>query len=404
MKRLVAALLSGMMAMSLVACGETEQRVENAEEAFHTRYTIHDDNTIYFGLFQPLTGDTSSVGIVETQTVQYANEVRPTVTVGDTEYRIKLDIQDNQSDKTVAVTAAQKLIDDGVVAVVGAVGSGFCIAAASYFDEAQIPAMATTSSNINVTLGNDYYFRTCYNDLFQGRVLAHWAYNNGYTEVATINNIGLDYTSGLVKSFSDEFTSLGGTIVRKESFQTNESDFRAILTNIKYSGVDAVFAPVLLDYATLLVNQAADLGVDVQWIGSDTWVNDLFVQNCGENAEGVVADTFYVEGADPEFDATYKEWLHEDPARLLNNYNSDAISSQNACGYDAYMLLCDAIEAADSLDGKDIRDALRNLDVEEGYVCGRYRFDENGDSIKDAGYMVRFVDGDWQFIGTESVD
>lgn len=405
MKRLLAALLSGMMAISLMACGEQQaERIEEAEEEFHTRYTVHDGNTIYVGVFEPQTGEMGASGVMETQAFQYANEIRPTVTVDGKEYRIRLDVQDNQSDKTVSVTAAQKLIDDGVVAILGGVGSSLCIAASSYFEEAQIPAISPTSSNINITRGNDYYFRTCYDDLFQGRVLAHWAYDNGYTKVATINNIGNDYTSGLIKTFADEYILLGGTIVHEESFQANESDFRAILTNIKYSGVDAVFAPTQLIYASLLINQAADLGMDVQWIGGDAWSGDVILQNCGENAEGVVCDVFYAEGGNPDFDTRYKEWLNGDPDRLRNNMNSDKIIGQNACGYDSYMLLCDAIETADSLDGEAIRNALINRDSDEEYVCGRYRFDENGDAIRNTGYMVRVVDGAWQYIGTASVD
>ena len=62
---------------------------------------------------------------------------------------------------------------------------------------------------------------------------ADWAIDQGYTEIATIDNIGNEYTSGLVQTFKDEYEAKGGTIVTAETFQTNESDFKAILTNIK---------------------------------------------------------------------------------------------------------------------------------------------------------------------------
>ena len=395
MKKSFAIALSCMLMASLVGCGSSSSSTSSTGGA--------SGDTIKIGIFEPKTGENGGGGAQEELAIAYANYVRPTVTVGGKEYKIELDWQDNQSDKTVAVTAAQKLIADGVVGVVGGYGSGVCIAAGSYFADAQIPAIGTSCTNANVTLGNDYYFRACYLDPFQGEVMANWAYSNGYTEVATIDNIGNEYTSGLVKTFTDSFTALGGTVVDAETFQTNESDFKAILTNIKNSGVKAVFAPTDYLYAPLLLNQAHDLGLDVQWIAGDTWYSNVLIQDAGDNANGVVADTFYSEGGNPEFDEGFKAWLNEDSSRTAANLDTDAIVGNHAVSYDAYMLLCDAIEAADSLDGPAIRDALASLQAEDGFACGPYSFDANGDAVKDTSYICQITDGAWEYQSTETV-
>ncbi|MBR1622666.1 MAG: ABC transporter substrate-binding protein, partial [Pseudobutyrivibrio sp.] len=182
MKKTFVIALSCMLMASLVGCGSSSSSTSSTGGA--------SGDTIKIGIFEPKTGENGGGGAQEELAIEYANYVRPTVTVGGKEYKIELDWQDNQSDKTVAVTAAQKLISDGVVGVVGGYGSGVCIAAGSYFADAQIPAIGTSCTNANVTLGNDYYFRACYLDPFQGEVMANWAYSNGYTEVATIDNIG----------------------------------------------------------------------------------------------------------------------------------------------------------------------------------------------------------------------
>lgn len=395
MKKSFAIALSCMLMASLVGCGSSSSSTSSTGGA--------SGDTIKIGIFEPKTGENGGGGAQEELAIAYANYVRPTVTVGGKEYKIELDWQDNQSDKTVAVTAAQKLIADGVVGVVGGYGSSVCIAAGSYFADAQIPAIGTSCTNANVTLGNDYYFRACYLDPFQGEVMANWAYSNGYTEVATIDNIGNEYTSGLVKTFTDSFTALGGTVVDAETFQTNESDFKAILTNIKNSGVKAVFAPTDYLYAPLLLNQAHDLGLDVQWIAGDTWYSNVLIQDAGDNANGVVADTFYSEGGNPEFDEGFKAWLNEDSSRTAANLDTDAIVGNHAVSYDAYMLLCDAIEAADSLDGPAIRDALASLQAEDGFACGPYSFDANGDAVKDTSYICQITDGAWEYQSTETV-
>ncbi|MCR5776323.1 MAG: ABC transporter substrate-binding protein [Lachnospiraceae bacterium] len=400
MKKFIAVILCGLMTISLTACGSSS----SASAAGAASASAQDGDTITIGVFEPKTGENGGGGAQEELGIEYANSVRPTVTVGGKEYKVVLDWQDNQSDKTVAVTAAQKLIADGAVGVVGGYGSGVCIAAGSYFADAKIPAIGTSCTNANVTLGNDYYFRACYLDPFQGEVMANWAYDNGYTEVATIDNIGNEYTSGLVKTFTDAFTKLGGSIIDSESFQTNESDFKAILTNIKNSGAKAVFAPTDYLYAPLLLNQAADLGLDVQWISGDTWYSNVLIKDAGENANGVVADTFYSEGGNEEFDKGFKEWINADASRKATNLDSDAIVGNHAVCYDSYMLMLDAIEAADSFDGSAIRDSLASLNASEGFACGPYTFDANGDAVKDTSYICVIDNGAWIYQSTEKVE
>ena len=78
---------------------------------------------------------------------------------------------------------------------------------------------------------------------------------------------------------------------------------------------------------------------------------------CRDNANGVVADTFYAEGGNSEFDTGFKEWLQADSSRMTTNLDSDAIVGNHAVAYDAYMVLMDAIESANSLDGAAIHEA-----------------------------------------------
>ncbi|MCI6756307.1 MAG: ABC transporter substrate-binding protein [Lachnospiraceae bacterium] len=406
-KNLMSILLAGVIAGSLVGCGSSggsSASTSTAGTAGTQAAAAPSGDSVTVGIFEPKTGENGGGGAQEELGIEYANSVRPTVKVGGKDYTVKLDWQDNQSDKTVAATAAQKLISDGVVGVIGGYGSGVCIAAGSYFSDAKIPAIGTSCTNANVTLGNDYYFRTCYLDPFQGKVMANWAYDNGYKEVATIDNIGNEYTSGLVKTFTDAFTALGGTVKDAETFQTNESDFKAILTNVKNSGVKAVFAPTDYLYAPLLLNQAADLGLSVQWIAGDTWYSNVLIKDAGDNANGVVADTFYSEGGNADFDKGFKEWINADASRKATNLDSDAIVGNHAVAYDAYMVLLDAIEAADSFDGTRIRDAIASMDASDGFACGPYKFDENGDAIKNTSYICTIKDGAWTFQSEETVD
>ena len=385
-QKVMATLMGGAMTLGmLTGCGSSNSS------------TAADSNTIKIGVFEPKTGENGSGGAQEELGIEYANSVRPTVTVDGKTYNIELDWQDNQSDKTVAATAAQKLIADKCVGIIGSYGSGVCIAAGTYFADAKVPAIGTSCTNTNVTLGNDYYFRVCYLDPFQGTAMADWAVENGYTKVATIDNIGNEYTSGLVATFKTEFLAQGGTIVAEETFQTNESDFKAILTNIKSSGAEAVFAPTDYVYAPLLLNQAADLGLDIQWIAGDTWYNPVITTDAGANAEGLVIDTFYAEGGNADFDKGFKEWLNADGSRKEMNLGTDDIIGNQVMGYDAYMCMLDAIEAANSLDGEKIQAALVAMDKQD-CIGGPVQFDENGDAKKDTTYICEVQNGAFTYI------
>ena len=86
------------------------------------------DNIIKIGVYEPASGDSGAGGKQETLGVQYANFKTPTVTIGDTEYKVELVMADNGSSTDKAPSAAQKLVSANVSVVLGSYGSGVSIA------------------------------------------------------------------------------------------------------------------------------------------------------------------------------------------------------------------------------------------------------------------------------------
>lgn len=365
------------------------------------------DDVIKIGLFEPLTGENGGGGTQEAQGAQYANEIRPTVTIDGTEYTVELDIVDNKSDKTEGVTAAQKLVSDGVVAVIGSYGSGVSIAAGPTFADAKIPAIGASCTNPQVTSGCEYYFRVCFLDPFQGSVMAQYAFDEGYTKVATIEQLGDDYSAGLANFFKKQFAALGGEIVTEQTFQTNQSDFKAILTEVKASGAEAIFAPSSIATAPLIIKQARELGIDAVIMAGDTWYNTTIIDNAGaENCEGMAVSTFFDEADESsqvviDFVKGYKEWLNADSSRIEKNGGNDAVVGNVALCYDAYNVICDALEAANTTDGEALKAAISEVEMEG--VTGMITFDEIGDANKDAAYIDLVKDGKFEFLKQVSV-
>ena len=131
--------------------------------------------TVKIGVFEPASGDNGAGGKQEVLGIEYANSVAPTVDIGGETYNVELVEVDNQSSTDKAVTAAQELVSKKVSVVLGSYGSGVSIAAASTFADAGLPAIGVSCTNSAVTEGQDYYFRTCFLDPFQGSVMADFA-------------------------------------------------------------------------------------------------------------------------------------------------------------------------------------------------------------------------------------
>lgn len=249
-----------------------------------------------------------------------------------------------------------------------------------------------------VTQGNDFYFRACYIDPFQGTVMANYAVQQGAKKAAIITQNGDDYSIGLGSFFKQAFIKLTGdenSIVSENVFQTNEQDFNAILTNVKAADPDVIFAPSSIATAPLIIKQARALGIKSLIMGGDTWENEAIIKVAGSDAEGVVLSTFFDEN-----DSSATEEAKKFVKGYKEEFGSDAIiPAVAALGYDSYRLMLDAIERAGSTDGESIRKALTETKDFEG-VTGIINFDENGNAEKNVAVIKTVKDGSFVYYDT----
>ncbi len=397
MKKFLSLALAALMtAGCLVGCGSAKKTPDGIAV---------EGDTIKVGVFEPVTGENGGGGSQEVLGIRYANKQVPSVTIGDKEYKIELVEVDNQSDKTAAVTAASQLITSGVVAVLGSYGSGVSIAAGATFESAGVPAIGCSCTNPQVTLGNDFYFRVCFLDPFQGTVMANYAYaTKGCQKAYVIYQNGDDYSTGLANYFMQAFK---GEVVGQSTFNTNESDFNAYITAAKAANPDVVFVPSSIQTASLFIKQAREAGLDCAIMAGDTWENQTIIDNAGkDNATNVYLSTFFDEndsGA-ADFVKGYKEFLNSDNANLTLNGGNDVVAAVSALGYDAYMTLVEALKKVDpaNVNSVAIRDALKTVSFTG--VTGSISFDENGDAKKDTAFIKEMADGAFKFLGTQKTD
>lgn len=402
MKKFVSIMLALAMSMSLAACG-ADSSSDTSSDSQSSSDAASGEKVVKIGVFEPATGDSGAGGKQEMLGMQYANHMTPTVDIGGETYKVELVYADNGSDSAKAPTAASELVSKDVSLVLGTYGSSCAMAGGPIFGEAGLAAIGVTCTNPGVTAGNDYYFRICFLDPFQGTVLANFAMEKFQAKTAyLLGEAGNEYDQGLINFFEQAFTAAGGKVI-KDAFPTNNSDFNSYLNKAKAEGADVIFTPVSIAYATQIISQAASLGIDIPFLGSDTLDDNMVLEAAKGTDVQLYVSTFYQEGGNPEFDAGIKEYINTASGALEANGGNDTVAAVSAMGYDAYYVALEAIKAADSVDPAAIKAAL--WDVEHDGVSGHIAFDdENGDAVRDTAYIKHSTnDGAWELETQQTV-
>jgi len=318
--------------------------------------------TIKVGFVAQMTGPDSYIG--QAAKVALEDEVKAINEKGGIQgYTVELITYDSRSEIPDAVAAAKRLMEqDKVNAIIGPEWSGAAIPIATMATTAKIPVVATTASNVKVTVDDNdkvhpYMFRTCFIDPYQGYALADFAYKElGKTKAAFITDVTSAYSVGVQNFFENHFKELGGEIVAKEGYQANDTEFRAQISKVAESGADLLVVPTgtYRDIA-LIAKQATALGLDIQYLGVDGWVADELLSMAGPELEGAFLSSG-VSTESPEFqdfNAAFEK-AHGQKASVYAYYALDALKMiEYAAG--------EAIKKVGSPEPTAIRDAMETM-------------------------------------------
>lgn len=291
---------------------------------------------------------------------------------------------DSKGNNTEAVNAYNKLVDeDKVVALFGGVVSGESIAIGSASQSFKTPIISPSATALDFTLTGDNVFRGCFTDPFQAKVLGQFAYNDLQAKnLAIIYDTGSDYSKGLTENFVKEYTALGGKVLANEGYNSGDVDFSAQLTKIAATNPDVLFVPNYYKDVALIVSQARSLGINAQILGGDGWDGVLAVVEDAKLLDGAIFVNHYA----PD-DEDVIAWFEAYKAKYGVDANSFAILA-----YDTMGVLLASLENSD-LSSESIISSLKNISYDG--ILGNLKFDENGDPIKDLGYIV-IKDGKYQ--------
>ena len=385
-------LIAMLVTCLTVLCGCTTW--DNFKAAFIDKQDK--ETTIQIGVLEPVTGADSKAAEDEIRGIQLANKVHPNVNGK----LISLVFSDDKSDIDAAETAAKTLVDKKPVVILGSYGNVLSLAASPYIKEAKIPAIAITNTNPLVTVNNPYYYRVCYVTSNQGDLLARYILESENENVAGVllpadNDVALAEATAFTDRMKAE-TENEDSIAFYEEYTTGAKDFSDVLTKLAKSKVDKVILPGDYTDAANIINQAADMGLKVTFLGDSQWENEEFLKMLNDNvkAENIAFVQFFssdnkgVEGeaVTKERQSFLKAYAEEYGA---NSEPSDAM----ALGYDAYFVAVDAIDKApDKATSEEVNAILADPKYSFEGATGLINFNQNGDPIKTA-YITTWQNG-----------
>lgn len=352
----------------------------NFKEAF-LQQKKSSDVTIQIGIYEPMSGADSDAAKAEIKGIELAHEVYPNIG-GKI---VELVYSDNSSDIDAAETAINNLISKKPDIILGSYGSVYSMIAGKPVNDAKIPAIAITNDNPLVTKNYPYYFRVCYVDSNQGDLLAKYVLEQKQETTAGVlipNND--DVAMAMATTFVDRIeaeTENEDAITAYETYKPGQKDFTKPLKAIQESGVKSVLLPGDSADSANIINQAADMGLDVMFLGPTDWSSKEFRSELSSSVskEHLAFVNFF----------TADDTINQESEKFLEAYHEKYGKDKEpedsvALGYDAYLIAINAVnDAGNDPSGNDIRKVLASAKEFQG-ASGNITFNTEGDPLRSA--------------------
>lgn len=381
-KRLVPALILVLVLVFVLSSCTTYNSFKGT---FIDRNVAESEPTITIGVFEPVTGRNAARGTEELKGIELANSIYNNVDG----YKVVLSKVDTQSSVSAAKTAVQGLIEMKPVAIIGSAGEATSLAASELIEKASIPTITPSATNPLITQGNIYYFRASITESQMGQGLAEYAIKekkSGNIGIVTLKN---DSTiAAMVEGFESKIKELKGKKKSAVKYQTEimptEEEMKQALKYLRINGVDVCFAPLGTENMDLFFKLVEDMNMtNVTFLGHRSWGEDDFVALMEKHPNiNIVFPYESVLTATNSTSDSITEETQRFQIEYANRYGSDEVPTYNAAlGYDAYLIMINAIHNAKTMEGPDVRNALMEL---SDLKCstGSFSFDSSGNVVR----------------------
>ncbi|PJF45004.1 MAG: ABC transporter substrate-binding protein [Phototrophicales bacterium] len=343
---------------------------------------------IPIGVVFGLTGSIAQYGEPQANGVRLAEqEINESGYLGE-EATVTFVYEDGGSDRETSIAAFEKLINEGVVAIIGPTLSSQAFGADPLAADAGIPVMgvSNTAAGITTMTGDPELDQFIFRDslpesgVIPGTV-ATAVEILGIEDVAILYGNDDDFTASGYEVFVDALEEAGVEILLEETFSRGDVDFSVQLTKIIEQDPDALVVSALIAEAVQIVTQARQAGYDGPIIGGNGFNSPALFTDAGEDANGVIVGAAWNVGNPNELSEAFVE-------KYTEAYGNppDQFATQSYVGA---WLMATAVRCADSADPADIRDALASIQ-DFPSPLGLFSFDEDRNPVHDP--VVQIVD------------
>jgi len=310
-------------------------------------------------------------------------------TINGQQVRFELLAEDDGGDPKQGTAVAQKLVDAGVVGVVGHLNSGTTVPASKIYHTAGIPQITPSATTpVYTRQGFKSAFRVVANDNKVGSTLGRYAVDRLKSLRVAVIDDRTAFGQGLADEFVKGVRAAGTAQVVSRQFTTDKAtDFNAILTQVKGKQPDLVFFGGMDAVAGPMLQQMKALGMDkVRFMGGDGVCSEKLPALAGD-ALGEGKITCAVAGG---VTGEQEKGFADFTARYRKTYNLE-LQTYAPYAYDAVMVLASAMQAAKSFDPAIYTPEISKVNYKG--VTGDIRFDRFGDLHNPAMTLYTFRNG-----------
>ncbi|MCL6610021.1 MAG: ABC transporter substrate-binding protein [Peptococcaceae bacterium] len=365
-------------AMVLAGCGGQK---DGGKDAAKTAETIK------IGFLGGKTGNHAHYGIETLKGIQMAVE-DINKAGGLLGKKVEIVEGDHGSNSSEAAAVTQKLITQKVAAVIGDPTTGITKLAAPICQSNKVVLMSAGAVGSGVVeIGNFIFRDTLLDAVAAPAVTRYLAEDLKWKKVALVTTTGLAYSESLTKIFKDALAKYNIEIVTEASIMEKDTNFSAQVTNLSKKQFDGVVFTGYYTEGALFMKEMRKQGLKQVMVGGDGLLGNELM-GLGEKAvEGSMVYTGFAVDLNNATGIT-KEFIEKYKAKN-NGALPDMFAAQ---GYDAVMLVADAIKAANSADPSVFREKLAQTKDWKG-VTGTISMDANREPVKSPVYLLEVKDG-----------
>jgi branched-chain amino acid transport system substrate-binding protein len=304
--------------------------------------------------------------------------------------KIEFVLLDNASDKAKTAVVMKSLAARGnVSAVLGCLTAANTAAAYVIAEQSRLPLISPSATSCRLTGDdgkvNSYAFLACFADPSQANVMARFAIEElGVKTAAIVFDNRVRMSSTMAAGFEKVFTQAGGTIVAKEKSNSGGEFSQDFLSQVRNANPEVIFIPLYYREAGQAIRCLREGGIRVPILGPDPWDSARIVAYAGEEA---LNDIYY-----------FSHYAKREKLPKVGKFVEDFAKEYKrpadlfaAMGYEAALILIEAIKKAGSADPENVRTALEGIEVEG--LLGTIRIDANDHSVTRAAVVKRMIEG-----------